>query len=212
MFKQNFENFESLADHQGLKATPEEKNQDRRNFNKQRSERHIEKKNYESTQKGKGIQCKECEGFGHIQLNCANTRKKNKSLNTTLSDDERNEETDYDEGNDVDHNDTVAFNVVAGMKDTSMHEVENNVDNEESIYNNEEDVAVIFQELRDKYSPMYTKWVELSQINKSLKKDLQDVQTQNESLEYRNYELMALIKDVTDRLNHDKSRITRMNI
>ena len=37
--------------------------------------------------KNKKIQCRECEGFGHIQAECANTlKKKNKSMNSTWSD------------------------------------------------------------------------------------------------------------------------------
>lgn len=37
----------------------------------------------------KGIQCHGCEGFGHIQAECANTfKKKGKSFNTTWSDDD----------------------------------------------------------------------------------------------------------------------------
>ena len=39
--------------------------------------------------KRKGIQCRECEGFGHIQSECANTlKKKSKVMATTWSDDE----------------------------------------------------------------------------------------------------------------------------
>lgn len=46
------------------------------NIQKQRSEGHSEKKKYDFIQKGKGIQCLECEGFGHIQAECATTLKK----------------------------------------------------------------------------------------------------------------------------------------
>ena len=39
--------------------------------------------------KAKGIQCIECEGFGHIQAECPNyLRRQQKNFNTTLSDDE----------------------------------------------------------------------------------------------------------------------------
>ena len=44
--------------------------------------------NTELANKNKGIQCKECEGYGHIQAKCANTRKKNKSYTVTWSDEE----------------------------------------------------------------------------------------------------------------------------
>ena len=47
--------------------------------------------NNEPTNKSKGIQCRECEGNGHIQAECANTRKKNKSYTATWSDEEYEE-------------------------------------------------------------------------------------------------------------------------
>lgn len=53
---------------------------------------------------------------------------------------------------------------------------------------------VTFDELQDKYNLMYNKWIELAEINKMLSKDLQYVQKQKESLEQRNYELMAQVK------------------
>ena len=45
--------------------------------------------NFDFPNNNKRIQCKECEGFGHIQSECANTRKKkNKALKSTWSDEE----------------------------------------------------------------------------------------------------------------------------
>lgn len=38
---------------------------------------------FDVKKKGKRIQCQECEGFGHIQYECANTlNEKGKSLNS----------------------------------------------------------------------------------------------------------------------------------
>lgn len=58
---------------------------------------------------------------------------------------------------------------------------------------------------------MYTKWIDLVEINKPLKKNLQEVQDQKESLEKRNYKLMAQVKNVTKRLKGAESRIACMN-
>lgn len=58
---------------------------------------------------------------------------------------------------------------------------------------------------------MYTKLIELVEVNKVLITDLQNVQKQKESLEQRNYELMTQVKDVTERLNCVESNITQMN-
>lgn len=59
---------------------------------------------------------------------------KNISLNTTVSDDEGEEEIDYDEADKIEHIDTVLYNVVVGMNDTTLHNVENYLDNNGSIY------------------------------------------------------------------------------
>ena len=54
--------------------------------------------NFESNAKNKRIQCRECEGFGHIQAEYANTmKKKNKSLNATWSD----KDSDYSREDDT---------------------------------------------------------------------------------------------------------------
>lgn len=60
---------------------------------------------------------------GHIQSKYANTLKKNRPLNTTLSDDDGKGETDYDEDDDSEYIDNVAFNVVVDMKETTLHDV-----------------------------------------------------------------------------------------
>lgn len=88
------------------------------------------------------------------------------------------EETDYDEIDEIQHADTVALNVVVDIKDTTLHNVEKCVDNDDSIYSDEDDEEVIFEELQDKYNLMYTKRVELTEINKMFKKDLQNVKKQ----------------------------------
>ncbi|GAA0166603.1 hypothetical protein LIER_21723 [Lithospermum erythrorhizon] len=56
--------------------------------------------------KGKGIQCRECESFGRIQVECPNyVKKQSKSYYTTPSDDEYDEEV----GSDNKVNNFVAF-------------------------------------------------------------------------------------------------------
>ncbi|KAI3463760.1 hypothetical protein Pfo_020423 [Paulownia fortunei] len=57
--------------------------------------------------KDKQIQCRECEGYGHIQLECANTlkKKKGRSLNITWS--------DADSDNNQEEHDNVVSNRVA---------------------------------------------------------------------------------------------------
>lgn len=47
--------------------------------------------NTESRTKSRGIQCRECDGFGHIQAEYANKKKKNKSFTMSWSGDETEE-------------------------------------------------------------------------------------------------------------------------
>ncbi|CAM8917541.1 unnamed protein product [Rhodiola kirilowii] len=47
---------------------------------------------YSHDNKCKGIQCKECEGYGHIRVECVNTRKKKNAYAGNWSDSESNQE------------------------------------------------------------------------------------------------------------------------
>lgn len=83
-------------------------------------ETRVEKKLFELKQRGKSNECRECEGFGHVQAECANTLKKSRSLNITLSAHERREDSVNDEDDKIEHSDSVAFNVVVNIKDTTL--------------------------------------------------------------------------------------------
>ena len=64
----------------------------------------------ESKKQNKGIQCRECERFGHIQSESANTlKKKEKSLKTTWSD----ENSDGSEKEDDYMSNYIAFQVTS---------------------------------------------------------------------------------------------------
>ncbi|MCI22700.1 gag-protease polyprotein, partial [Trifolium medium] len=59
-----------------------------RNINFQRKSKIDEKPN-----QGKGVQCHECEGYGHIRTECATyLKKRKKSLTVSWSDEEESEE------------------------------------------------------------------------------------------------------------------------
>lgn len=68
-----------------------------------------------------------------------------------------------------------------------------------------------YEDLQDKYDMMYTKWTDLVEINKELKKSLQVIQDQKEAFKKRNYELLAQVKDVTERLRNAEGRIALIN-
>lgn len=75
---------------------------------------------------------------GYIQDEYANTLKKNRSPNTTISDEHKKEETDCDDKDDTNTNGTMAFNVVVDLKDTPLHDDDNNISDEDSLHSNEE--------------------------------------------------------------------------
>ncbi|XP_062104227.1 uncharacterized protein LOC133815396 [Humulus lupulus] len=58
--------------------------------------------------KNRGIQCRECDGFGHIQAECANTQKKKKAFVTTWSDSEEEKDGSFNEFSDHEKN-VIAF-------------------------------------------------------------------------------------------------------
>ena len=52
----------------------------------------------ENKKQGKGIQCRVCEGFNHVQSESANTlKKKGKALKTTQSDDDSDDSEEDDD-------------------------------------------------------------------------------------------------------------------
>ncbi|KAI5676821.1 hypothetical protein M9H77_07771 [Catharanthus roseus] len=112
-------------------------NRDMKGPNKFKSEGSTMKRKFDTGRKGKGIQCRECEGYGHIQAECANTLKWNRSMNTTLSDDDKKSD-DEDDEEDTDSNETLAFNVIIDLEDTSIDNDHKDDSDDDSVYSDEE--------------------------------------------------------------------------
>ena len=74
--------------------------------------------NIEPTNKSKEIQAWECEGYGHIQSECANTCKKNKSYTVIWSDE------DYDEQEEP-FNEVMVLVSLATIEDSSASAASN---------------------------------------------------------------------------------------
>ncbi|XP_062100467.1 uncharacterized protein LOC133806373 [Humulus lupulus] len=58
----------------------------------------------------RGVKCRECEGFGHIQYECANTLKKNEKVMTTTWSDQNSESSDEEDNSNL-----VVTTVVSGL-------------------------------------------------------------------------------------------------
>ncbi|KAI5653051.1 hypothetical protein M9H77_30238 [Catharanthus roseus] len=121
------------------------------------------KRKFDTGQKRKRTPCRECEGYSHLQVECANTLKKNRSLNTTLSDDKKKSDSEDDE-EDTDSNEKLAFNVIIDLEATSMQMDHKDDNDDDSIYNDKE---VSYKELQDKYSLLYTKWIGRVKLHKN---------------------------------------------
>ncbi|GAA0154676.1 transmembrane signal receptor [Lithospermum erythrorhizon] len=115
--------------------------------------------------KGKAIQCRECEGFGHIQVQCPNyVRKQTKSYYSTHSDEESDSEKEDTESN---VSNFVAFTSILSendLTDDATHdpdpETEEEATNEELIAN---------------YQLLYNKWSKLAKtyiLNEGIRKEL----------------------------------------
>ncbi|GAA0167281.1 hypothetical protein LIER_22249 [Lithospermum erythrorhizon] len=115
--------------------------------------------------KGKSIQCRECEGFGHIQVQCPNyVRKQTKSYYSTHSDEESDSEKEDSKSN---VSNFVAFTSVVSEIDSTdniIHdpdpEAKEEATNEELIVN---------------YQMLYNKWSKLAKtyiINEGVRKEL----------------------------------------
>ncbi|XP_031106191.1 uncharacterized protein LOC116010828 [Ipomoea triloba] len=101
----------------------------------------------ESKNKNKGIQCREFEGFGHIQVECATYLKRKKSMKvTTWSDEECSKET-QDEDEEISGN-FVAFTIAVTEPQSEL-----------DCYSDQEDVdKVSYEELEQSYVQLYKKW------------------------------------------------------
>ncbi|GMN63713.1 hypothetical protein TIFTF001_032785 [Ficus carica] len=130
---------------------------------------------FESNKKSKGIQCHECEGFGHIRSECANTlKKKGKSLNSTWSD----EESEWSQKDDEDRvTNYVAFNIVTDYAITVMKTVATPV---------------------RAWKEMYNKWIQVRKISKTLEIRVEELCKENDVLKKAmiNYEFLAAKKEM----------------
>ena len=140
--------------------------------------------------KHKRIQCSECEGFGHIQAECANTLKsKHNFLNATKSDDD----SDYSKDNESNfvifasrYDDACATETrsSSGVPTGVLRGVPaciNESGNDEDLTEEE-----LFQG--------HTKWTESVKVNKKLSSQVVQLKTKKNILEKTNANLESILK------------------
>jgi len=164
--------------------------------------------NTELKTKNRGIQCRECDGYGHIQSECANTlkKKKKKSFNAIWSD-EDSEGSQEDE----DHvSNYVVFNVytdqsvyadsvtksvaesVATLPVTDSVNSENGGNFSDSESNSDGEELTI-DAIQESYKTMFSKWVKVCEMNKSLREQVDELVKEKDVLKRAivNYEFQA---------------------
>ena len=123
----------------------------------------------EASAQNKGIQCRECEGFGHIQSECANTaKKKGKSFNAMWSDEDSDGSREEDGGTGNHLAFTTKFSTGIGTV----------VDTESSDDENMSEEAMV-----ETYRLALEKCEEVAQVNQSLKHQVEFLQNKNFELE-----------------------------
>ncbi|CAM8986673.1 unnamed protein product [Rhodiola kirilowii] len=103
--------------------------------------------------KGKGIQCRECEGYGHIRAECINTQKKKNAYVSNWSDSESDQEGEC--------NNFVALTSCVNQKKDQEKEGEVKPSLEETAltFNYSDDEEITEEEIADNYKELLQQWV-----------------------------------------------------
>ncbi|CAM8954176.1 unnamed protein product [Rhodiola kirilowii] len=108
---------------------------------------------YGQDNKGKGIQCKECEGYGHFQAECVNTCKKKNAYAIKWSDNESNQ---ADESNNF-----VALASCVNRKGERSEGVESKLSSEDhtqySSCSNDEEITE--EDFTNNYRELFQQWL-----------------------------------------------------
>ncbi|XP_062103421.1 uncharacterized protein LOC133814482 [Humulus lupulus] len=131
--------------------------------------------------KNREIRCRECDGFGHIQAECANTLKKKKAMAVTWSDSDEEKEESCSEQSDQDKC-VVAFMASSNCKDES--------ENDESGESNVESL-----DQQSAYEQMYDQWVTMIKKVKQVEGRNQELILSNKNLEGKVKRLLREIDD-----------------
>ncbi|XP_060973891.1 uncharacterized protein LOC133039102 [Cannabis sativa] len=138
-------------------------------------------------EKGRGIQCHECKGFGHIQAECANTLKKKKALTVTWSDSDEEEPSDSSK----DDKSMIAF--LAKECSSVASELE------ETISDSDSDGA----EKNRAYEEMFAQWSYMA-------KRIKELQDWNKELDASKSDLEEKLKKLTMELCSKDSEIYKL--
>ncbi|CAM8967800.1 unnamed protein product [Rhodiola kirilowii] len=140
------------------------KNLDARRVDFQPRERQSDQKENGNSGRTKGIKCRECGGYGHIQAECANTLKKKngKSLNISWSDDETEESTEEEETSNF----VALTSMIDCVTDCASTDHKDGSNIEESKAEESDGEEITDECIAEKYALLFSKWTELVDINR----------------------------------------------
>ncbi|XP_060972451.1 uncharacterized protein LOC133038346 [Cannabis sativa] len=121
-------------------------------------------------QKGRGIKCRECDGYGHIQAECGNTLKKKKALAATWSDSDEEKNSTASEGSDEEKQ------VLAFMAQSC-----NPVESEDDAVSTSLEADSTGRQ--HAYEEMFAQWEYMTKQIRALKNSLEQVETEKGKLE-----------------------------
>ncbi|GAA0186984.1 transmembrane signal receptor [Lithospermum erythrorhizon] len=151
-----------------------------------------------------GIQCRECEGFGHIQVECPNyVKKQSKSYYTSLSD----EETDEEEENNTEVSNFVAF-TAHDVQESTINPIVNDCDPDSM---SEEEEELTEEELMANYQLLFDKWSKLTKTYTSGEIERNTLKKRNKELEKMVEEQKLEIRILENKLERMTRGINMMN-
>ncbi|CAM8948556.1 unnamed protein product [Rhodiola kirilowii] len=149
---------------------------------------------YGQDNKGKGIQCKECEGYGHFQAECVNTRKKKNAYAIKWSDSESNlagESNNY-----------VALASCVNLKGEQSKGVESKLSSEDhtqySSYSDDEEITE--EDFVNNYKELFKQFLIEVEQNKKHRSNLADLKEEAAVLVAQKVEYQQTITDLNSQL------------
>ncbi|CAM8943821.1 unnamed protein product [Rhodiola kirilowii] len=126
--------------------------------------------------KGKGIQCRECEGYGHIRAECINKQKKKNAYAVSWSDSESDQEGET--------NNFIALASYVNNEGETSNEAGSESSSENptqysSCSNNEE---IIDEDFANKYKELFQEWLNEVDQNKTLRSNITGLTKEKEEL------------------------------
>jgi hypothetical protein len=142
----------------------------------------------EKNSQSKGVQCHECEGYGHIRSECGTYQKRQKKgLTVSWSDEESEEE----------HESAKHVTALTGVCITDS--------------NTDEDGDVAYDELANTYKELLTRFEEMCKILEKQKKTINLLQAEVKAQVEKTSEAQEEVVQVNAQMNDLKKRVSQLN-